>query len=76
MLDQQVSPAGPAIAYYEDAPVGDGVLVHATLPVNADPGSSRDFAITDLPEIGQAARSCTAGPWTTSWPPSRPWPGG
>jgi DNA-binding transcriptional MerR regulator len=48
-------PAGPAIAYYEDTPAGDGVLVHATLPVNAEPGSSRDFAITDLPEIGQAA---------------------
>jgi DNA-binding transcriptional MerR regulator len=33
-----LAPAGPAIAYYEDAPAGDGVLVHATLPVNADPG--------------------------------------
>ena len=50
-----LTPAGPAIAYYEDAPDGDGVLVHATLPVNADPGSGHGFEITDLPEISQAA---------------------
>jgi len=48
-------PAGPAIAFYEDAPDGDGILVHATLPVNTDPGSDRGFQIIDLPEIGQAA---------------------
>ena len=48
-------PAGPAIAYYQDAPDGDGVLVHATLPVNADPGGGHGFEVTDLPEIGQAA---------------------
>jgi DNA-binding transcriptional MerR regulator len=50
-----VAPTGPAIAYYEDAPNGDGVLVHATLPVNAEPGNGHDFEITDLPELGQAA---------------------
>ena len=50
-----LTPAGPAIAYYEDAPDGDGVIVHATLPVNADPGSGHGFEITDLPEITQAA---------------------
>ena len=49
-----LAPSGPAIAYYEDAPDGDGVLVHATLPVNADPGG-HDFQIADLPEIEQAA---------------------
>jgi DNA-binding transcriptional MerR regulator len=48
-------PAGPDIAYYEDAPHGDGVLVHATIPVDADPGEDHDFAIVDLPEIEQAA---------------------
>jgi effector-binding domain-containing protein len=31
------------------------VLVHATLPVNADPGDDHDFSIVDLPEIEQAA---------------------
>ena len=50
-----LTPAGPAIAYYEDASEGDGVVIHATLPVNADPGSGQDFQIIDLPEIGQAA---------------------
>ncbi len=50
-----LAPVGPAIAFYEDAPDGDGVLVHATVPVNADPGSGGGFEITDLPEIGQAA---------------------
>ena len=50
-----LSAIGPAIAYYEDAPDADGVLVHATLPVNADPGGEYDFAIVDLPEIEQAA---------------------
>jgi DNA-binding transcriptional MerR regulator len=50
-----LTPTGPAIAYYEDFPDGDGVLVHATLPVNADPGDDHDFSIVDLPEIEQAA---------------------
>lgn len=50
-----LTPAGPAIAYYEDAPAGDGVVVHASLPVNADPRDGHDFAIVDLPEIAQAA---------------------
>jgi DNA-binding transcriptional MerR regulator len=48
-----VTPIGPAIAYYEDSP--EGVLVHAGLPVDADPTSGHDFAIVDLPEIEQAA---------------------
>jgi effector-binding domain-containing protein len=50
-----LTPVGPAIAYYQDAPDGDGVIVHAALPVNADPGTGRGFEITDLPEISQAA---------------------
>jgi DNA-binding transcriptional MerR regulator len=50
-----LTPAGPAIAYYEDSPDGDGVLVHASLPVNADPRDGHGFAIVDLPEIEQAA---------------------
>lgn len=48
-------PAGPAIACYEDAPDSDGVLVHATLPVHADPASGPDFQVVDLPGISQAA---------------------
>jgi len=50
-----LAPAGPAIAYYEDTPDGKAVVVHATLPVNAEPGATDGFEITDLPEIGQAA---------------------
>ncbi|HUA41203.1 MAG TPA: MerR family transcriptional regulator [Streptosporangiaceae bacterium] len=50
-----LTPAGPGIAYYEDAPDGEGVVIHATLPVNGDPGSGQGFEIIDLPEIGQAA---------------------
>ena len=50
-----IVPAGPPVAYYEDAPGGDGVLVHAAMPVNADPGGSHAFSIVDLPEIQHAA---------------------
>jgi effector-binding domain-containing protein len=57
-----LTPAGPAIAYYEDVPDGEGVIVHATLPVNADPGSAHGFEITDLPEITQAATILHHGP--------------
>jgi DNA-binding transcriptional MerR regulator len=48
-------PAGPGIAYYEDAPDGDGIIVHATMPVNASLDEGRGFEIIDLPEIPQAA---------------------
>ena len=51
----KLAPTGPAIAYYEDAPDGEGVLVHAALPVNADPGGGAGFDIKDLPEVAQAA---------------------
>jgi DNA-binding transcriptional MerR regulator len=50
-----LSPAGPDIAYYEDSPDGDGVVVHAAIPVDAEPGEDHDFAIVDLPEIEHAA---------------------
>jgi len=50
-----LTPSGAAIAYYEDSPDGEGVLVHATLPVDSDLGDEHDFSIVDLPEIEQAA---------------------
>lgn len=50
-----LTPTGPAIAYYEDRPDGDGVLVHAGLPVIAQSSREHDFLIVDLPEIQQAA---------------------
>ena len=50
-----VAPAGPAIAYYEDARDGTGTVVHAAVPANADSRGGYDVAIVDLPEIAQAA---------------------
>src|SRR5262245_26715880 len=50
-----LTPTGPAIAYYEGSPDGDGVLVHASLPVSAESNQEHDFLIVDLPEIEQAA---------------------
>ena len=48
---------------------GDGILVHATIPV--DPGEDHDFVIVDLPDIEQAATILHAARWTTSCRPSR-----
>ncbi|WP_216211246.1 MerR family transcriptional regulator [Amycolatopsis aidingensis] len=56
-----LTPAGPAIAYYEDAADG-GVLVHAAVPVNAEPAAGQDFTIVDLPPIEQAATIVHEGP--------------
>jgi DNA-binding transcriptional MerR regulator len=51
-----VTPAGPGIAYYEDAAAPEGaVVVHAAVPVNAEPAAGQPFAIVDLPEVEQAA---------------------
>jgi DNA-binding transcriptional MerR regulator len=58
--------AGPAIAYYERAPDGDGIIVHATIPVEAghldSHSDGHDFAVVDLPEIEQAATILHRGP--------------
>lgn len=43
-----VTPVGPALAYYEDAPEG-GVLVHAGISVDAEPSDAYEFTIVDLP---------------------------
>jgi DNA-binding transcriptional MerR regulator len=51
-----VSAAGPAIAYYEDAPIGDGaIVVHAAVPVVAEPGGEHRFRVVDLAEVDTAA---------------------
>jgi effector-binding domain-containing protein len=56
LLDRTgLTPTGPAIAYYEDSPDGDRVLVHASLPVDAEPADDRGFSIVDLPAIERAA---------------------
>ena len=51
-----VSPAGPAIAYYEDTPAGDGaIVVHAAVPVVAEPGADHGFSVVDLAGVDSAA---------------------
>jgi DNA-binding transcriptional MerR regulator len=58
-----LTPAGPGIAYYEHGAGGDGaVVVHAAVPVNADPGGPHGLAITDLPAIEHAATIVHHGP--------------
>lgn len=49
-----ITPCGPAIGYYEDNPDGEGILVHAAIPVNAEPAEGLP-AIVDLPAIERAA---------------------
>jgi DNA-binding transcriptional MerR regulator len=61
ILSTRISPAGPALAYYEDTPDGEGtVIVHAAVPVNdvpASTGPARDhgFTVADLPGVASAA---------------------
>jgi DNA-binding transcriptional MerR regulator len=40
------------------------------------PGAATGLRSSTCPRSARRPRSCTAGPWTTSWPPSRRWPGG
>jgi DNA-binding transcriptional MerR regulator len=47
-----VPTTGAAVAYYDETP--DGILVHAAIPVTAEPGG-HDFSVLDLPGIEQAA---------------------
>jgi DNA-binding transcriptional MerR regulator len=49
-----ITPTGPAVARYED--VADGVLVRASLPVDAEPGEhAAGFTVVDLPRVEKAA---------------------
>jgi len=51
-----VATAGPALAYYEDVPDGDGaVIVHAGVPVVAEARGDRGFSVVDLAEVEKAA---------------------
>ncbi|MGH3647088.1 MAG: MerR family transcriptional regulator [Micromonosporaceae bacterium] len=55
-----VTPVGPATAYYEQSP--DGVVVHATLPVNVESNDAYEFTVTDLPAVERAATVVHRGP--------------
>ncbi|GLY26966.1 MerR family transcriptional regulator [Kineosporia sp. NBRC 101731] len=57
-----ISPVGPGIAWYEEDPGGEGVIVHAGCPVNLELGPSHDVEIIDLPAITQAATILHHGP--------------
>jgi effector-binding domain-containing protein len=48
---------GPALACYDDAPDGDGILVHAGVPVAGAEGRGDhpDLTIVELPEVERAA---------------------
>jgi DNA-binding transcriptional MerR regulator/effector-binding domain-containing protein len=56
-----VTPAGNPLAYYEDAPDGEGILVHAALPVAPD-ATPADVTIVDLPPVERAATIVHRGP--------------
>ncbi len=56
MAGAEVAAAGPAVAYYEDAPGGEGaIVVHAAVPVAAGAGRDPGFSIVDLPAVEAAA---------------------
>ncbi len=56
MASAGVAQAGPALAYYEDSPAGDGVIVvHAAVPAAAAAGGGHGFAVADLPGADHAA---------------------
>jgi DNA-binding transcriptional MerR regulator len=52
-----VTPAGPAMAYYEPEPdeAADAVTVHAAVPVATGPHPGQEFWVVDLPAIAEAA---------------------
>ncbi|MEV5009314.1 MerR family transcriptional regulator [Streptomyces sp. NPDC055692] len=50
-----ITPTGPGVAYYEDAPAGDGrISVHAAVQVSA-PLQDSTFKVLDLPPLDKAA---------------------
>jgi DNA-binding transcriptional MerR regulator len=56
MAKAGVTAAGSAVAYYEDAPAGDGaIVVHAAVPVVAEAGGAHGLSVVDLAEVESAA---------------------
>ncbi|MEU1791892.1 MerR family transcriptional regulator [Streptomyces sparsogenes] len=67
-----VTPTGPGLAYYEDAPEGGGAItVHAGLPVAADIGTDHGFRIVHLPGVERAATVVHRGPMDDVLPTSQ-----
>ncbi|MGC5308186.1 MerR family transcriptional regulator [Micromonospora zamorensis] len=59
-----ITPAGPAIAWYEPAPGddGDAVVVHAGVTVAVGAEAASDVAVVDLPAVRTAATIIHHGP--------------
>ena len=56
MASAGVTATGPALAYYEDTPAGDGaIVVHAAVPVAAEAGGDHGFSVVDLAAVESAA---------------------
>ncbi|MEU4653659.1 MerR family transcriptional regulator [Streptomyces sp. NPDC023723] len=63
-----ITPTGPGIAHYEDAPEGGGrIAVHAAVQVSA-PLRDAPFRVLDLPPLGPAATIVHRGPMDTVLP--------
>ncbi|MFJ9830151.1 MerR family transcriptional regulator [Streptomyces sp. NPDC101169] len=63
-----VKPTGPGVAYYEDAPEGEGrITVHAAVQVSA-PLRDGALRIVDLPPVGTAATVMHRGSMDTVLP--------
>jgi DNA-binding transcriptional MerR regulator len=63
-----ITPTGPGVAYYEDAPEGGGrISVHAAVQVSA-PLQDGAFRILDLPSMDQAATIVHRGSMDTVLP--------
>ena len=56
MASAGVTAAGPAVAYYEDTPAGDGaIVVHAGVPVVVEDDGNHGFGVVDLADVESAA---------------------
>jgi DNA-binding transcriptional MerR regulator len=56
MASAGVTAAGPAVAYYEDTPAGDGaIVVHAAVPVVVEADGDHGFGVVDLADVESAA---------------------
>jgi DNA-binding transcriptional MerR regulator len=56
MASVGVTAAGHALAYYEDAPSGDGaIVIHAAVPIAVGDSGDHGFAVVDLAEVDRVA---------------------
>ncbi|WAP59699.1 MerR family transcriptional regulator [Streptomyces sp. S465] len=64
-----ITPTGPGVAYYEDAPEGGGAItVHAAVQVSAPLRDGDDIRVLDLPPVERAGTIVHRGPMDTVVP--------